>query len=70
MPRIRCRYLGCIYLDDGNCSAPLIDLDPDEGCQTFTQSGDPFEDEWDDDEGYDDWEEEELGDDAWLDEDI
>ena len=68
MPRIRCRYLGCVYLDDGYCSAPLIDLDPDEGCHTYTQSRDPFEDEWDDDEGYDDWEQEELDDDAWLDE--
>ena len=63
MPRIRCRYLGCVYLDDGQCIAPVIDLDPDEGCHTFNQAGDPLDDSWDEDEEYEDWEQEELDED-------
>jgi len=53
--------VGCIYLENGYCSAPLINIDPDEGCLTFTQLDDPFE-------ATEDWEEEDFDDD-WLDED-
>lgn len=28
MPRIRCRYVDCIYLESGFCDADQIDLDP------------------------------------------
>jgi len=66
MARIRCRYVGCVYLDEGICTATVIELDPEEGCATFTQVGDPFEDEeWDleDEEeeldGYDEWDDDE-----------
>jgi len=70
MARIRCRYIGCIYLDDGYCSAPEVDLDPDEGCRTFAQIEDPFDDDWDDEsDDFDDWEQEELGDDLIDDDD-
>jgi len=63
MARIRCKYIGCSYLDQGLCSASLIDLDPDEGCLTFTPIGDPFdddEDDWEEDEldGYEEWDDE------------
>ena len=75
MPRIRCAYVDCVYLEDGYCGTNMVELDPDEGCMTYTRVGDLSEDE--------DWEEEELGeiweeeddelylddDDAWLDED-
>jgi hypothetical protein len=37
MPRIRCRYLDCSYLDEGYCGAAAVILDPDEGCLTYTQ---------------------------------
>jgi len=61
MARIRCNYIGCKFLDDGICSATTIELDPDEGCLTFSQLGDPSEDdEWtdeDDLEGYEEWDE-------------
>jgi hypothetical protein len=63
MARIRCKYIGCIYLDQGICSSPVIELDPDEGCMTFSQMGDPFEDDddWDDDDldGYEEWDDDE-----------
>ena len=36
MPKIRCHYLDCAFLDEGYCSAALIELDPDHGCQTYT----------------------------------
>jgi hypothetical protein len=58
MARIRCKYIGCTFLDDGICIATTIELDPDEGCLTFAQLGDPFDDDdWDDDEldGYEEW---------------
>ena len=60
MPRIRCRYIGCIHLDNGMCSTAIVELDPEEGCRTFTMLEDPFDDDWDEDEdeleGYTDWE--------------
>lgn len=52
MPRIRCSYLDCVFLEDGYCGTNSIELDPDEGCLTFTHVADVPEDE--------DWEEEEL----------
>ena len=48
MARIRCKYIGCAFLDNGICSATTIELDPDEGCLTYSQLGDPFDDDdWD-----------------------
>ena len=62
MARVRCKYISCTFLDNGICSATTIELDPDEGCLTFSQPGDPFEDDdWNDDDdmdGYDEWDEE------------
>ncbi len=59
MARIRCKYLDCTFLDGGICSATAIELDPDEGCLTFAQIGDSYEDEeWetdDDLDGYAEW---------------
>lgn len=46
MPRIRCRYTDCIYLEDGFCGTSSIDLDPDEGCMKYTRMGEIPEDEW------------------------
>jgi len=63
MARVRCKYTGCTFLDAGICSATTIELDPDEGCLSFSQQGDPFDDDdWNEDEdldGYDEWEDEE-----------
>jgi hypothetical protein len=76
MPRIRCRYLDCIYLDDGYCSSETVDIDPDEGCVTFTLLGDAdVEEDWEEEKLEDIWDVEEddlLSDDddidLWLDE--
>ena len=63
MARIRCKYIDCTFLEVGICSATTIELDPDEGCLTYSQIGDPFEDDdWDDEEdldGYEEWEDDE-----------
>ncbi len=54
MPRIRCHYGGCVYLEQGYCISDEIELDLDEGCLTFTQIEDlALEDE--------EWEEELFG---------
>ena len=73
MARIRCKYNGCTFLDEGLCSAPMIELDPDEGCLTFVQMGDPFDDEeeWDDDDldGYEEWDDDDDYDGSLYDDD-
>ena len=69
MPRIRCHYLDCIFLDEGYCSAAAVEIDPDTGCATYSPTEDAASDEnweeeeleeWDDDSG-------EEEDDIWLD---
>lgn len=73
MARIRCNYIGCTFLDDGICTATTVELDPDEGCLTFSQLGDPFEDDdWSDEDdldGYDEWDDEDDLDDAFDEDD-
>jgi len=74
MPRIRCHYVDCVFLDDGYCGAAAIELDPDVGCMTHARADDAEEvdDEWDEEEEEsEEWEdlEEEEEDEIWLDED-
>jgi hypothetical protein len=68
MPRIRCRYIDCAYLESGYCGADQIDLDPEMGCLTYSQEEEvlPKEEE-------EEWEEEELDEEEWeedLDEEL
>ncbi|MGD8457912.1 MAG: hypothetical protein PVF83_16150 [Anaerolineales bacterium] len=37
MPRIHCLYEDCIFLEKGFCTAPTIELDPDDGCLTYSE---------------------------------
>ncbi|MEW5828054.1 MAG: hypothetical protein AB1846_04120 [Chloroflexota bacterium] len=70
MPRIRCRYLDCVFLDEGYCSAAAVEIDPNEGCTTYKPSEEAINDEeWDEEEELDEWEEEEPeeDDDLWED---
>ena len=72
MPRIRCHYIDCVFLDDGYCGAAAIELDPDVGCMTFSRADDlDVEDEWEDEEEEsDEWEEidmEEEDEELWMD---
>lgn len=78
MPRIRCHYIDCVFLDDGYCGAAGVEIDPDEGCLTFSRSGDieSPEADWEEDEELeelDEWEdldfEEEDEDDLWDEDD-
>jgi hypothetical protein len=73
MPRIRCHYIDCVFVDDGYCSAAAVEIDPDVGCMTFSRASDIDDEDWDDPEKeLDDWEDIELEDDddeLWLDED-
>lgn len=73
MPRIRCHYLDCVFLDDGYCGAAAVEIDPDVGCMTYARADDQEEEkDWDDEEEeLDEWEDidaEDEGEDLWLDE--
>lgn len=71
MPRIRCHYIDCVFLDDDYCSAVSIEFDPDMGCMSYSRSSGLNEDEWESEEeeleGWDGMEIED--DDFWLEED-
>ncbi len=67
MPRIRCYYLDCIFVDDGYCSAAAVEIDPDSGCLTYSPTEEAIaEDEWEDEEELEAWEEEEEEEDEDL----
>jgi hypothetical protein len=74
MPRIRCHYIDCSFLDDGHCSAAAVEIDPNEGCMTYSPTSDILpDDDWEDDsDELEEWEdieeEEEDEEDLWLDE--
>ena len=72
MPRIRCHYTDCIFLDDGYCSAAAVEIDPDTGCATYSPGdGAVAEDEWDEEEDLQEWEDEDAEDEddnLWADE--
>ena len=69
MPRIRCHYTNCVFVDDGHCSAAQVEFDPDTGCGTFSPNDSSLENDWEDKE--DEWDEEieEDEDELWLDDD-
>ena len=67
MPRIRCHYIDCVFIDNGHCSAAAVEIDPDTGCVTYSPSDDDLDTDWDDE--LDEWEELEDGDDLWDDDD-
>jgi hypothetical protein len=71
MPRIRCHYVDCIFLDEGYCSAAAVEFDADTGCATYSPNAQAVtNDDWEEEE-LEEWEEDELEDeeDLWLDED-
>jgi hypothetical protein len=70
MPRIRCHYLDCIFLDEGYCSAAAVEIDPDTGCATYSPSEDVADEDWEEEE-LEEWEDEgeEEDDELWLDDD-
>lgn len=68
MPRIKCHYADCVFLDEGYCSAAAVEFDPDTGCVTYSPAdGAAAADDWDEDD--EEWEDEDLDDDdEWLEE--
>ena len=64
MPRIRCNYEGCIYLEGNFCTASEIELDQELGCLTFSQVEEEeiagVEEELEDIEEEEAWEEEDT----------
>lgn len=73
MPRIKCHYADCVFIDEGLCSAAAVEFDPDTGCVTYSPTDGAAandEDEWDDEEETE-WEEEDSDDedDDWEEED-
>ncbi len=70
MPRIRCHYMDCVFLDDGYCGAAAVELDPDSGCATYTPNDESEEKDLEEEE-LEEWEEDEEDeeDENWMDED-
>lgn len=77
MPRIRCHYVDCVFLDDGYCGAAAVEVDPDEGCLTYTRTTDfeEVDEDWeggDEIDDLDEWEEidfEDEEEEIWIDDD-
>jgi len=73
MPKIRCHYIDCAFLDEGYCSAAMVELDPDAGCKTYSPTAEAVdESDWDEEEEeeLEEWEEledEDEEDDVWMD---
>lgn len=67
MPRIRCHYLDCAFLDEGFCTAGMVEIDPDTGCKTYTANSDALDnDDWEAEEELEEWEDmEEEGEEDW-----
>ena len=63
MPRIRCHYEDCVFLEEGYCGAAAIELDPEAGCQTYSRADEAVAQE------DDEWEEDAFDDEDWEDED-
>ncbi len=71
MPRIRCHYEDCVFLESGHCTAERIELDPEMGCLTFQRADEATqpEAEWEEDEDVLDETNEEEEEEAEWDED-
>jgi hypothetical protein len=49
-----------VFLEDGYCGAAAVEVDPDEGCLTYSHIEDvPTDEAWDEEEIDEIWEEEE-----------
>ncbi|GAB4491728.1 MAG: hypothetical protein OHK0031_14830 [Anaerolineales bacterium] len=64
MPRIRCHYSDCVFVDEGYCSAAAVEIDPDTGCATYSPTDSAAaEEEWEEEEELEEWEDDEAEDD-------
>lgn len=61
MPRIRCHYLDCVFLEDRFCGAGAVEFDPESGCLTFrTEEEAELIDDLDDDLDDLDWDDDDT----------
>jgi hypothetical protein len=61
MPRIKCHYADCVFLDEGYCSAAAVEIDPDTGCATYSPSDAVAASEWEE-EDLEEWEDDDADD--------
>jgi hypothetical protein len=59
MPRIRCHYLDCVFVDEGYCGAAAVEFDPDTGCATYSPTEASTEEDWEEEDELEEWEDEE-----------
>ena len=73
MPRIRCHYIDCVFVDDGYCGAAVVEIDPDVVCMTFSRADELTTEKWEEEEEeleeWDDLDAEDEEDEMWLDDD-
>ena len=74
MPRIRCHYVDCIFIDDGYCGAAAVEVDPDMGCMTYSHANEvETNNEWiEEEDDLEEWVELDVDEDEeeiWMDED-
>ncbi len=71
MPRIRCHYTDCVFIDESYCSAAAVEIDPDTGCATYSPNEDSANEEgWEEEEELEEWEDvegEDDDDELWVD---
>lgn len=68
MPRIRCHYEDCVFLEEKHCGAAAVELDPDSGCLTYSQVDEVAVEEEEEEWAEDALDEEEEEDDLYEDE--
>ena len=71
MPRIRCHYTDCVFVDDGFCSAASVEFDQETGCVTYNPMDGVKDDDILDEDEMDEMDEEDLeeGEEDWEDDD-
>jgi len=70
MPRIRCHYIDCVFIDGGYCSAAAVEIDPETNCATYSPPEGVVagEEKWDEEE-LEEQEEDDLDEDDLFDDD-
>ena len=74
MPRVRCLYFDCIYLEEDICTASFVTFDPDSGCEMYDNIAPSHSDEdTDEEDDFENWvtfeDEPESEDSSWFGED-
>ncbi len=68
MARIKCHYSDCVFVDEGFCTAAAVEIDPDEGCITYSPGEGAVAKDWNGEEA-DEWEDDESEEEGWAEDD-